>query len=296
MKEDKKKNIITQTPVEKSGGFFANLFKSFGGKSGKDKELLFEHQRILQKEKELKAGTGVKPTTLSQEERTAALNDSALKKEAPAKKISSPKPTASVRNAKNFFRSFVTRGSVPSTIETNLIKNEVSEFFNWRPNIIFLITNIVLTLVAMGTYFGYVAYVEFQQIALENDLDIQIKENNRFIMIAKANANEVISFNNNVDTIKGILSKHIYWTNLFNFLEESLLDVVFLENFSGNTTGEYSLPIVAGHYFEVTRQAKVFLEDNSGFVKDLSVASVSGIGSIKTQINIQIDKNIFYKN
>jgi hypothetical protein len=106
-----------------------------------------------------------------------------------------------------------------------------------------------------------------------------------------------------------LLSKHIYWTNFFKFLEENTLTgVYYSENFSGDISGVYSLKATADSYRAISDQVKVlkkneFVEDArvvSGVIAEKSkdAAGLQGSIPISFQLELALDPAIFnkYKN
>ena len=129
-----------------------------------------------------------------------------------------------------------------STIKTNLIKGEVSTFFDLKKNLMFLFVNIFLTgLVVIAIYSGLVFWEKTNENIIQSWLtDIDTK--NKKIKSTEEKIEIIGIFQKKLEITSKILKDHIYWTNFFKFLEDNTLSKIeYSESFSGNALGNYSI-------------------------------------------------------
>lgn len=184
---------------------------------------------------------------------------------------------------------------------TNLIKNEVISFFNWRKKLYFLISlSGAAILIIVLAYVGLFIWEKEAQ-AKDEILLNQIKTLNQQITEAESYVKDILKFQKKLKLASGLLEQHIYWTNFFTFLEENTLADIYYFDFSGDTGGEYQLSAAAKSFSGITRQLKIFKNNNN--VEDVKTsggqageAQAGGQnGSISFQMDLKVKPEIFYK-
>jgi len=183
-------------------------------------------------------------------------------------------------------------------LETNLIKGEIITFFDWPRKIIILINAIFIpVLVIAASYLGLMYYQKQnqakvqEQIKRSNELTAEIKQ-------AEIGLKEISEFQAKLKTVSQIFARHIYWTNLFKFLEDNTIKDVYYTGFSGDTSGIYSLDAVGAKFGNISEQVGVF-RNNEKIAEVLTLGGEAAAGDaadkngVKFNINLSILKSIF---
>lgn len=158
----------------------------------------------------------------------------------------------------------------PKILETNLIKGELTTFFNWKKGVALLSIYIfVACLVIAASYGGLVFWGEKKkgaEIIISNKLD----DLNTKIKPLEEEAEKIIITQKRIAAAAGLLNGHIYWTNFFKFLEENTLaEIYYLGGFSGDNKGEYSLSASAKDFRSILEQVNLLRANE--YVSDVSV-------------------------
>lgn len=213
-----------------------------------------ERKRLL-KEENKKKKAEIKKETGAKTEKAVEKND-VEKKEKEAEKENEPE-----RKSKKLINSNV--------LETNLIKDEVVSYFNWKKNLIIIASYALAACVLVGiadtSLYFWGRGVKTQVDLYEN----KINEANNKIAQAKTDTEQFSSLEKKVKLIEDLLSGHYYWTNLFKFLEDNTLANVFFADFKGDISGNYNLEARAKSYDDVSKQIAVFR--NNPEIKDVNI-------------------------
>jgi hypothetical protein len=254
------------------------------GKGAKElktsKEALGEYQKVLRKSKkaaELKEGVKkVKGDGQVKEEKKSGIADIIKNK-----------------------LSFGSKPKEEATIKTNLIKSEGVTYFDWKDKLKVLGINILLTLVILGTAYGYLEYRERGVTKKSTDILEDIENLKSKIEALEEEALVVDEFQAKLDLVNGLLEKHVYWTNFFEFLEANLLSDVYLDgSFSGDVNGDFRLLSFAPSFSDLTDQTRIIR--NNEKINEVSIE----LGSLKTSgegdvvefiLYFNISPEIFYK-
>lgn len=266
------KSLKEDSPVEPKG--IKELKKS--------KEALGEYQKVLRKNKKaIDIKEGVEKI-----------------KEAGGVEIKTEGGIASIIKSK---LSFGSKKNDDVTIKTNLIKSEGVTYFDWKEKIKVLIINVILTLIILGTGYGYLDYKEKGINQKSSALLAEIETLKGKVGEAEAEVKIVDEFQKKVKIVSDLLDKHIYWTNFFNFLEKNMLSDVYLEsNFEGRVDGTFNLISNGDSFTTITNQSRVIREND----KVLNVAVKSGKAKsgdgqksqeVEFSLNLDVDPSLFYK-
>lgn len=181
-------------------------------------------------------------------------------------------------------------------IKPNLIKDQEIIFFNWHENILVLSLSLVMCCLAISlAYVGLLIWqkerVEASKTAFLNVsvIDSQIKKSEQEVA-------EIKDFNNKLGIVSGLLDNHIYWTNFLTLLEFTTLKDVYYEKFTGDITGQYSIPAVASSLEAISLQLDVMKKYN----KVKSVAPDTGQTSpdgklVQFNLGLTVDPTVFTK-
>jgi len=187
----------------------------------------------------------------------------------------------------------------PDILKTNLVKDNVVTFINWKKNMTLLIAGVLISiLIVVGVYQRVVIEKQQMQTAEEILLD-KINKINRKIELAERNIREVTIFQSKLNLIEQLLDKHIYWTNFFKFLEDVTIEDIYYSNFSGDTNGIYTLSASAESFNMLAKQIEELRTNeniNLATTNGGSVGGAEGGGSrVSFVLQLEINPEIFYR-
>lgn len=191
-------------------------------------------------------------------------------------------------------------------LETDLIKDEVEIKFEWKKD---LLSSFVLFIVAfiiiLETYLFLSWWGEKRQAENSHYLEKEIVYIQDEIEKIREEYNISNNFKERLLVASNVLNGHIYWSNLFSYLEKNTLKKIYYNSFSGNLSGEYILPATTEDVRAISFQSKILLskpETVSSEVSDEQIidnTSISEDGEVvsdgKTKVNFNL-KLILNKN
>jgi len=189
-----------------------------------------------------------------------------------------------------------------STLKTNLIQSEGVTYFDWKEKVKVLSINIILTFLIIGIAYGYLYYQEGQVDKKIQALNKEISTDKERIASLELEAREIDKFQERAKIVGEKLNSHVYWTNLFVFLEKKILADVYLDNvFEGDINGSFKLFSRGKNFTNLTNQGRVLW--NEELVKKATISGgeiegsgVSGSGQeVKFSLELEVDPAIFYK-
>jgi len=186
-----------------------------------------------------------------------------------------------------------------SILKTNLIKDEIVFFFDWRKNLIFLLTLVVITCFIIAAAYGGLVYWQKQKeeagkvfVRKSAELESKIKQ-------AKDNINEILTFQQKLTLVSLLIDRHTYWTNFFKFLEDYTINDVYYMEFSGGIKGSYSLSALAKNFNSISQQLKVMQGSNHVIKANVDSGQLSAgekegrSGGVKFNLELLINPAIF---
>lgn len=145
----------------------------------------------------------------------------------------------------------------PKILETNLIKGEVSSFFNWEKGILILIFYLTGACILVGgSYAGLIMWEK--KANPEKVVSNRIEEMKKEIEPLEATAKKIAIFQGRLKLVGELLRDHIYWTNFFEFLEDGTMPNVTYKSISGNVEGAYTFLASAKNYRAMVDQVNFF--------------------------------------
>lgn len=187
----------------------------------------------------------------------------------------------------------------PKILEVNLIKEEAEVFFDWNKHLLILVLVFALAGLLLAEIYIGLNWWEKQEAA-----QIQILSDNVMKIDAEAGklrraSIDALSYKDKSAAFTYLLDNHIYWSNLFAWMEKNTLSSVHFSSFSGKLDGIYSFSGTADSYADVSWQVKVFSSDPlTRSVDVISVTSAkdkTGAGTVSFNINLKVDPSIFKK-
>jgi|GEM_PF-6650579 len=191
---------------------------------------------------------------------------------------------------------------------TNLIKERISlSEIKKRSVITFCL--VVLSFLFVGAGYYTVGLWEKNKIGEKMALVKEAEKLANEKKVKEEDLSEVFAFEKKLQYVKLLLDRHVYFTNLFSFLEKNTLESVYYLNFSGDNGGAYELNATAKDFKNIAKQIES-LKANP-LVKEVSTGGGeydggegnSGGGQEKTAaaginfiLKIALDKSIFFNS
>jgi len=162
------------------------------------------------------------------------------------------------------------RWKAARTLKTDLIKDEITTFFDWKKNLGILAIGSSLIFVVLGFFYGGI--VVWEKKASEENRYKELEVENLAVRIEGMikSMEEVDNLRDELKIASVLLDKHVYWTNFFAFLENNTLNSVsYSGSFSGDTLGKYNLKSKTDNFASLADQIRVMKENE--FVEDIQV-------------------------
>jgi len=189
----------------------------------------------------------------------------------------------------------------PKILEVNLIRDEVVISFDWNKNLSILAVVLFITgLFVVEIYFG-LSWWEEQEIKNSQAISEDLISLNKEISEIQKQADSSLAYKAKAAEVAKLLSDHVYWSNLFSWLEKNTLSTVRYSGFSGTLSGAYSLSAVASSLADVSWQAKALMDDPLTKHVEIGGAAVSGgggqgaAGSVSFNMLLEVNPDIFKK-
>lgn len=254
----------------------------------KDKDIIVEHKKAVD---------------LEGKKRTANIKETANDK----KDLSINEKLMKVKDRlMELFNSKKSSWEAPKIIKTNLIKGEITSYFDWKNSIFALIKNLFIAFIFFGVIFVGLRVWEIDINKRGGDIKDEVAELSSITSEKEKRIEEIRLFHQKVTVAGMLLDKHIYWTSFFKFLEDNILEDVYLTGgFSGNAGGTYTFSALAKDFNVLAAQSVIL--NNLEEVKSVEIsggtATVTGdkeTGMIQSGINfnftIDLGQDIFKKN
>ncbi|MEA1963259.1 MAG: hypothetical protein U9M94_03435 [Patescibacteria group bacterium] len=188
------------------------------------------------------------------------------------------------------------------TLKTNLIKEDVTTYVNWKKNIILLLFGLVFVVLGIGGFYARLIYKEYASGLEGKDLDNEIKVLNVKINNLEDQNQEIIEFQKKLDIAAGLLDNHIYWTNFFKFLEENTLsNTYYTSSVSGDIAGIFNFEVVAKNYSGIDNQLRILRANKHVLKASILSGSMNEEGEedkkiksgVKYSLELELSPDIF---
>ena len=187
-------------------------------------------------------------------------------------------------------------------IEKLVPKNKLANLAMWL-----IIAFVIVGLAYMGlNFYKTNTVIKIEDLRTEiSKLDVKISEYREF-------QKEILSLREKTEDVKKVLNKHIYWSKLFEYLEQYTISDVYYTSLAGDLNGLIKINAVGRDYDSVARQLLVFEEANN-FVDNVVISSIKSneateeipnqpgvmrtyISSVSFDISLAIRPNILYES
>lgn len=245
----------------------------------KDKDIIVEHKDTIETEAKKKKSNDLND-----------LNDIKEEKKLPL-----------IEKIKDFFNFSESGMEMPRIIKTNLIKGDSVYYFDWKGNILNLVKNIAIAFFLVGAV--HIALLAWEIDTNKKGINIkeEVDELQKKVSRKEKNISDINLFQKKVAVANSLLTEHIYWTNFFDFLENYLLEDVYIVGaFNGGTSGVYNFSAKAKNYEVLSAQLVILRELEIVNSIEILGGSLSGdkeslVSEIDFNFTIKFKKDIFYK-
>lgn len=187
----------------------------------------------------------------------------------------------------------------PMVIETNLIKGENLIFTSYKKAVLAILVSLFLLAAAITASFLYLNYLIQKEDIIYNNIKIQNENMVKKIKEKELKMNETLDMQKNISYARFLLDRHIYWSNLFVWLEKSTIPEVSYSSFDGTISGDFIIPAQAKSFYAVSQQ--VAAVSGQKWVREAAVNKVSFRTNpqdgdfIEFNIMLKLDPDIFLK-
>lgn len=203
---------------------------------------------------------------------------------------------------------FAKTWEAPKIIKTNLVEGQNTTFIDWHSNFNLVLGVIFFAVIIIGGCLGGLLLWEKNLDRKSSDLDQEIGKIKIEVISNLKEVESIDLFQEKLKYANLLLQNHIYFTNLFVFLEKNLLPNVYLMgDFSAKKDGNYSFSMETDNFKTMSGQV-LLLKSKKDAVKEVKVSggrfsSVAAPDSespnkevLDFNIQLVIDSNIFLKN
>lgn len=179
-------------------------------------------------------------------------------------------------------------------LETDLLRDEIDIEFNYKkdltPGLILLGVALFILIEAFVFLVLWEKKIELKNSHyLENEITLVRSE------MAELNEqyNRSTQFRSQLSIVNEAFSRHIYWTNLFNFLETNTLkNNIYYQKFSGDISGKYILPAISNDVRAMSFQSKYLSLQPMVFNVSVEGEEIINDDNGKTLINFDLNLNL----
>ena len=181
------------------------------------------------------------------------------------------------------------------TLEINLIPEELSHVSagaHISKKVIAMVLSILGSALLVALIFGGMKFYEDQIGTAVKTYDESIKEKKLKITQYDNERQAVDVLQSKLDLLDGLLSNHIYWTQVFEKLEQYTVEDVYFADFASSKEGSLLLSAVGKDYTSVARQIVAF-QDAKDFVELVQINSASAAESEEVNGKKKVTKTSF---
>lgn len=116
----------------------------------------------------------------------------------------------------------------------------------------------------------------------------------------KIKLEQASNINKDIKIISELYGNHVYWSNLFTFFEENIVDGVYIKDMNGDIDGRVAMTIMANDYEDVAKQILVF-KNSKDEIDNVEINSMEKVLNgkdefVNTKIILKINQKILLKN
>ena len=157
--------------------------------------------------------------------------------------------------------------------------------------LILTVAAICLGIVLLGylACLGYKFSLKSKANALEEQIERTGTEQDKEV------EREILNLQKRMTALKGLISSHAYWSDVFKIIEEQTIPEVQFEGFQGDLTGEVNLEGRGDSYTSIAKQLVSFLSSDEIEDVDLSDVSLTTEGGIQFGMSLDFKKEALLK-
>jgi hypothetical protein len=190
-------------------------------------------------------------------------------------------------------------GRASRALEVNLVRGEIVKYFDWQKGIVLLAVFIFSAMAALSLCYWLISWWGAnRQYSTDNAYLQQYIEANREIKNFEPEVDEILKFKAKLDVAKFLLDRHVYWTNLFTFLENNTLSDVYFSGFTGDINGNYTLAATTNSVDAIDAQIKKLLVNSNIKKAEVSAGMIGGQGgntAVTFSLSFSLNPKIFLK-
>jgi hypothetical protein len=184
-------------------------------------------------------------------------------------------------------------------LETDLLRDEIDIEFNYKKD---LTPGLILLGVALFILIEAFVFLVLWEKKIELKNSHYLENEITLVRSEMAELNEQYSrstqFRSQLSIVNEAFSRHIYWTNLFNFLETNTLkNNIYYQKFSGDISGKYILPAISNDVRAMSFQSKYLslqpMVSNVSVEGEEIINDDNGKTLINFNLNLNLDNKIF---
>ncbi len=193
-------------------------------------------------------------------------------------------------------------------LETNLIKGKSLQQFDIKKLVITQIVGVSIGVVIIVGAYVYLKFYAASDGGILANKELLQKESE--LNQLKKTVTNLGDFRAKALEVQKLMKQHVYWTQLFTYLEEHTLPGVYYNRFNGDTSGKYTLTGKAEDFDNFIKQMALWQENDpytqsvffeGANMKQEETRSRSGSQNdtetksfVEFDMNLEIDKNLFY--
>jgi len=265
-----------------------------------EKETLKKYKDVLKNEEDVKNYQHLKkekkdiPNNVVKKD-NAKNKDSAVD----AKEKKQVKQTIKVKKEK-----FKQSWNAPKILKTNLAKGEQTIYIDWNKKIKKLsLMSALSCFFVLVVYFGLIMWginTKSRGKILDSDIDY-IKSQ---LSTSVDDVQEIDDFYGKLKNVNILLDKHIYWSNIFEFVEKNTFaNVQIVSGLSGNPKSEYVFSVLTDNFTTLNQQVRHFRDQDEVISAQFEGGTIESLvneeGQVTTvlsaSINMTLKPEIFFK-
>lgn len=160
------------------------------------------------------------------------------------------------------------------TAGVNLVPFEIFIAEKFREKIILFVLSVLACVIVVGLAYLSLEFYQPPTMIEVEALKSQINILDKRIAEIEGVQEEYQNLQLRISIANILLKDHVYWTNLFEFLEHYTLPTVSYLNFAGDISGNLNLSAITVDYYDVARQMLVFSEAAES-IESLDISGIS---------------------
>ncbi len=151
-----------------------------------------------------------------------------------------------------------TKKQVGFQYDINLIREEFVPVINVKKMLATLLLASLLAILVIVFIYFVVDFIKLSRAKKVKELQAELKRQEQLLVERQDDLAKIQSYYDTYKKIKFLLDKHLYWTNLLDFIENNTISTVYYESIRASRSGLIDLAAKAKDYGSVWRQYEIF--------------------------------------